>query len=213
MLDLLIGSALLLRGLWHLISYVSSGNVFPPPLSEEEEAKVLMEKEQGSEEARKTLIERNLRLVAHIVKKFDGALEDQNDLISIGTIGLIKAVDTYNQHRKTRLATYAARCIENEILMHLRATRRNRAELLLHDPIGSDKEGNEITLIDVLGSEADEVALAVEGRLEEKKLAEKVDTLTCREKRYLGISRSYVSRIEKRALMKLQKEMVANGYH
>jgi RNA polymerase sporulation-specific sigma factor len=234
MLDLLIGSALLLRGLWHLISYVSSGNVFPPPLSEEEEAKVLLEKEQGSEDARRTLIERNLRLVAHIVKKFDGAPEDQNDLISIGTIGLIKAVDTYNQHRKTRLATYAARCIENEILMHLRATRKNRAELLLHDPIGADKEGNEITLIDVLGSEADEVALAVEGKLEEKKLVEKVDTLTCREKkviemryglkdgirrtqreisRYLGISRSYVSRIEKRALMKLQKEMVANGYH
>lgn len=234
MLDLLIGSALFLRGLWHLISYVSSGNVFPPPLSEEEEAKVLLEKEQGSEEARTTLIERNLRLVAHIVKKFDGALEDQNDLISIGTIGLIKAVDTYNQHRKTRLATYAARCIENEILMHLRATRRNRGEILLHDPIGADKEGNEITLIDVLGSEPDEVALAVEGRLEEKKLAEKVDTLTSREKKviemryglkdgirrtqreiskYLGISRSYVSRIEKRALMKLHKEMVANGYN
>ena len=235
MLDLLIGSALFLRGLWHLISYVSSGNVFPPPLSEEEEAKVLLQKEQGNEDARKTLIERNLRLVAHIVKKFDGATEDQNDLISIGTIGLIKAVDTYNQHRKTRLATYAARCIENEILMHLRATRKNKAELLLHDPIGADKEGNEITLIDVLGSEADEVALKVEGMLEEKKLVEKVeDTLTCREKkviemryglkdgirrtqreisRYLGISRSYVSRIEKRALTKLQREMVANGYH
>jgi RNA polymerase sporulation-specific sigma factor len=235
MLDLLIGSALFLRGLWHLISYVSSGNVFPPPLSEEEEAKVLLQKEQGNEDARKTLIERNLRLVAHIVKKFDGATDDQNDLISIGTIGLIKAVDTYNQHRKTRLATYAARCIENEILMHLRATRKNKAELLLHDPIGADKEGNEITLIDVLGSEADEVALKVEGMLEEKKLVEKVeDTLTCREKRviemryglkdgirrtqreisrYLGISRSYVSRIEKRALTKLQREMVANGYH
>jgi RNA polymerase sporulation-specific sigma factor len=235
MLDLLIGSALFLRGLWHLISYVSSGNVFPPPLSEEEEAKVLLQKEQGNEDARKTLIERNLRLVAHIVKKFDGATDDQNDLISIGTIGLIKAVDTYNQHRKTRLATYAARCIENEILMHLRATRKNKAELLLHDPIGADKEGNEITLIDVLGSEADEVALKVEGMLEEKRLVEKVeDTLTCREKRviemryglkdgirrtqreisrYLGISRSYVSRIEKRALTKLQREMVANGYH
>ncbi|NLS45077.1 MAG: RNA polymerase sporulation sigma factor SigK [Firmicutes bacterium] len=233
MLDLLIGSALFLRGLWYLISYVSSGNVFPPPLSGKEEAEVLTRKELGDENARKILIERNLRLVAHIVKKFDRVPEDQSDLISIGTIGLIKAVDTYNQHRKTRLATYAARCIENEILMHLRATRKNRAELLLHDPIGSDKEGNEITLIDVLGSDIDEVALTVEGILEERKLAEKVNTLNCRERKviemryglkdgirktqreiskYLGISRSYVSRIEKRAIMKLQKEMAADGY-
>ena len=233
MLNLLISSALVLRGLWHLISYVSSGNVFPSPLSEEEEAKVLAEKANGSDIARRTLIERNLRLVAHIVKKFDGIHEDQNDLISIGTIGLIKAVDTYNQHRKTRLATYAARCIENEILMHLRATRRIRTELLLHDPIGADKEGNEITLIDILGTEPDEVALEVEGIFEERKLAEKVDGLSCRERKviqmryglkdgirrtqreiskYLGISRSYVSRIEKRALTKLYKEMASNGY-
>lgn len=234
MLDLLLGSALLLRGLWLLASYISNGNVFPPPLSEREEAEVLDRKEKGDEEARNILIERNLRLVAHIVKKFEGTGEDQDDLISIGTIGLIKAIDTFNQRRRTRLATYAARCIENEILMHLRATRKNKSELLLYDPIGADKEGNEITLIDVLGSQPDEVPLVVEEVVEGAKLAEKVHELTRREKRviemrygldggmrqtqrevsrHLGISRSYVSRIEKRALLKLQREMLAEGYH
>lgn len=234
MLDLLIGSALVLRGLWLLASYISSGNVFPPPLSEKEEAEILARKEKGDEEARNILIERNLRLVAHIVKKFEGTGEDQDDLISIGTIGLIKAIDTFNQRKRTRLATYAARCIENEILMHLRATRKSKGEVLLYDPIGADKEGNEITLIDVLGSEPDEVTLVVEGAVEEGKLAEKVQELTRREKKviemryglgdglrrtqreiskHLGISRSYVSRIEKRALLKLQKEMIAEGYN
>ncbi len=234
MLDLLLGSALLLRGLWLLASYISNGNVFPPPLSEKEEAEVLSRKESGDEEARNILVERNLRLVAHIVKKFEGTGEDQDDLISIGTIGLIKAIDTFNQRKRTRLATYAARCIENEILMHLRATRKNKGELFLYDPIGADKEGNEITLIDVLGSQPDEVPLVVEEVVEGAKLTEKVRELSRREKkviemryglaggmrqtqrevsRHLGISRSYVSRIEKRALLKLQREMVAEGYH
>ncbi len=234
MLELLLGSALLLRGLWFLASYISNGTVFPPPLSEKEEAEAIRRKERGDELARSILIERNLRLVAHIVKKFEGTGEDQDDLISIGTIGLIKAIDTFNQSKRTRLATYAARCIENEILMHLRATRKNRSELLLYDPIGADKEGNEITLIDVLGSEPDEVPTAVEEVVEGAKLAQKVRGLTKREKRViemryglgggsrqtqrevskrLGISRSYVSRIEKRALLKLQREMAAEGYH
>src|SRR5690554_3972827 len=120
----------------------------------------------GDADARNLLIERNLRLVAHIVKKFDNTGEDSDDLISIGTIGLIKAINTFDPDKKTRLATYAARCIENEILMHLRSSKKTRGEVLLYDPIGSDKEGNEITLLDILGTEADLVVDRVEQRIE-----------------------------------------------
>ncbi|HHV62653.1 MAG TPA: RNA polymerase sporulation sigma factor SigK [Firmicutes bacterium] len=223
----------LFRGISLLTSYITNSNIFPEPLSEKEEAELLARKDAGDEVARNMLVERNLRLVAHIVKKFDGTGEDTDDLISIGTIGLIKAINTFNKVKKTRLATYAARCIENEILMHLRATKKSKGEMLLYDPIGADKEGNEITLIDVLGTEADEVAAMVEGVMEETKLQEKIQNLSRREKRVielrygltdgnrrtqreiskkLGISRSYVSRIEKRALNKLYREMVAEGY-
>ena len=113
--------------------------------------------EQGDQEARNLLIEHNLRLVAHIVKKFENTGEDAEDLISIGTIGLIKAIESYSQGKGTKLATYAARCIENEILMHLRALKKTKKDVSLHDPIGQDKEGNEISLIDVLKSESDDV--------------------------------------------------------
>ncbi|NPV52841.1 MAG: RNA polymerase sporulation sigma factor SigK [Firmicutes bacterium] len=223
----------LFRGISLLTSYITNSNIFPEPLSEEEEAELLVRKDAGDEVARNVLVERNLRLVAHIVKKFDGTGEDTDDLISIGTIGLIKAINTFNKGKKTRLATYAARCIENEILMHLRAMKKSKGEMLLYDPIGADKEGNEITLIDVLGTEADEVAAMVEGVMEEMKLQEKIQNLSRREKRVielrygltdgnrrtqreiskkLGISRSYVSRIEKRALNKLYRELVAEGY-
>ncbi|MCK9221656.1 MAG: RNA polymerase sporulation sigma factor SigK [Limnochordia bacterium] len=210
-----------------LAAYVTNSGVFPKPLSPVEEAKLLAEMQEGDERARNVLIEHNLRLVAHIVKKFENTSNEADDLISIGTIGLIKAINTYRVDRNTRLATYAARCIENEILMHLRSTKRLRGEVMLQDPIGSDKEGNEITLMDILSSDED-VGETVELRIEEERLLRKMDKLGKREKevlelRYglnggprrtqreiskrLGISRSYVSRIEKKAISKLHEEM------
>jgi RNA polymerase sporulation-specific sigma factor len=216
------------EGLIFLVSYITNHNAFPMPLSEKDEQKYLEMMKGGDEAARNVLIERNLRLVAHIVKKFDNTGEDMDDLISIGTIGLIKAINTFKQDKKTRLATYAARCIENEILMHLRTTRRIRTEVSLYDPIGVDKEGNEITLIDVLGTAADSVSEAVELQCEQERLTMQVSRLSKREKhvlqmrfgipdgvrktqrdiaKMLGISRSYVSRIEKRALYKLSKSL------
>ncbi|HPU35757.1 MAG TPA: RNA polymerase sporulation sigma factor SigK [Bacillota bacterium] len=221
----------LVNGLMLLVSYIAN-NTFPQPLSEEEEAKYLRLLARGDEVARNVLTERNLRLVAHIVKKFDSTGEDPDDLISIGTIGLIKAINTFNPGKGTRLATYAARCIENEILMHLRYTKKIRSEVSLYDPIGVDKEGNEITLIDILGTHPEIVSEMVENRFEQKRLREKVHQLTRREKkvlelrfgledgarktqreiaRSLGISRSYVSRIEKRALSKLTREFTLEG--
>ncbi|HHT48370.1 MAG TPA: RNA polymerase sporulation sigma factor SigK [Firmicutes bacterium] len=210
-----------------LFSYISNNNVFPMPLSEEEERALILRMEEGDKEARNTLIERNLRLVAHIVKKFDNTGEDNDDLISIGTIGLIKGINTYKRKYNTRLATYAARCIENEILMHLRSTKKLKNDLFLQDPIGADKEGNEITLLDILDTGTDLVPELVESKLEEETLRQKLSILSKREKkvlelryglqdglsktqreiaRILGISRSYVSRIEKKALKKLFKD-------
>lgn len=219
-------------GLRWIMGYISNNNVFPLPLNEAEELELLLRLEQGDEDARNILIERNLRLVAHIVKKFDIAGEDNDDLISIGTIGLIKGINTFKRHHNTRLATYAARCIENEILMYLRSIKKNRNDVLLSDPIGSDKEGNEITLLDILDTGSEVVTETVETRLDEEKLYEKLALLTKREKkvielRYglkdglnktqreiskmLGISRSYVSRIEKKALRKLYREINPDG--
>ena len=137
--------ALFGKGLSLLVAYVAN-NTFPLPLTEKKEQEELERLRQGDESAKNVLIERNLRLVAHIVKKFDNTGEDSDDLISIGTIGLIKAINTFDLNKKIRLATYAARCIENEILMHLRSTRRVRSEVSLYDPIGVDKEGNEYPL-------------------------------------------------------------------
>ncbi|MBE3587694.1 MAG: RNA polymerase sporulation sigma factor SigK [Thermoanaerobacteraceae bacterium] len=216
-----------INGLVILICHVA-GNSFPKPLSEEEEAFYLEKMLAGDESARRVLIERNLRLVAHIIKKFEHSGEDFDDLISIGTIGLIKAVDTYNPEKATRLATYASRCIENEILMHLRARKKMRVELSLYDPIGMDKEGNEITFMDVLGTEPEVVSETVAGHLEQDCLWQHLQQLPPQERkvlvlrfglkdgarrtqreiaRYLGISRSYVSRIEKRALNRLTERL------
>lgn len=226
----IIGPAvgMVFAGFFYLFGYISNNNVFPLPLSEEEESLLLSRLEQGDEEARNILIERNLRLVAHIVKKFDGTGEDTDDLISIGTIGLIKGIATFKRNRNTRLATYAARCIENEILMHLRSIKKNKNDILLSDPIGSDKEGNEITLLDILDTGSEVVPEQVETLLEEEKLKERLNKLSKREKKvielryglidginktqreiskFLGISRSYVSRIEKKALRKLYTDM------
>lgn len=223
----------LLRGLMILAGYISNSSTFPQPLPEKEEAKYLARLQEGDEEARAVLIERNLRLVAHIVKKFDNTGEEVDDLISIGTVGLIKAIGTFKPDKGTRLATYAARCIENEILMHLRSLKRLRGEVSLYDPIGVDREGNEITLIDVLQTEGDSVPELVGKRLDERKLREKLKTLAPKERqvlelrygiggvprktqreiaRMLGISRSYVSRIEKKAVNRLCQELIEEGY-
>ncbi|AEH47135.1 RNA polymerase, sigma 28 subunit, FliA/WhiG subfamily [Parageobacillus thermoglucosidasius C56-YS93] len=135
----------LIKELMFLVSYIKN-NAFPQPLSAKEEEKYLQLMAKGDEQARNILIEHNLRLVAHIVKKFENTGEDVEDLISIGTIGLIKAIESYSSNKGTKLATYAARCIENEILMHLRSLKKTRKDVSLHEPIGQDKEGNEITL-------------------------------------------------------------------
>ena len=211
------------------LGYVSNSNSFPHPLTAEEEQKYIKAYKEGSEDARNTLIERNLRLVAHIVKKYSNFSSDSDDLISIGTIGLIKAISTFDQSKGTRLATYAARCIENEILMQIRSTKKIQSEVSLHDPIGIDREGNEITLIDVIGNETDSVIDEVELKIQVKRLYNKMKSVlkkrekTVLELRYgllngttktqreiagmLGISRSYVSRIEKKAIKKLSKEL------
>ncbi|MBE6183713.1 RNA polymerase sporulation sigma factor SigK [Heyndrickxia ginsengihumi] len=226
MSGILTAFGLMFKELVFLVSYVKN-NAFPHPLSPSEERKYLKQMAEGDEEARNMLIEHNLRLVAHIVKKFENTGEDSEDLISIGTIGLIKAIESYSEGKGTKLATYAARCIENEILMHLRALKKTKKDVSLHDPIGQDKEGNEISLIDVLQSDAEDVFDTIQLNMELEKVKEFFDILDDREKevivgrfglgskkektqreiaKELGISRSYVSRIEKRALMKMFHE-------
>ena len=212
-----------------LTGYISGNNTFPKPLDEKEEEKYLQLLKTGDKKAKSILIERNLRLVAHIVKKYQIPNKDIDELISIGTVGLIKAIDSFDVTKGTRLATYASRCIENEILMLFRNNKKQKSETFLQDPIGVDKEGNEISLIDVLSSEKDSVIDKVEMKLQIKALYNKMNSaLTEREgeilkMRYglkdgkcktqreiagmLGISRSYVSRIEKKALNKLKKEL------
>jgi RNA polymerase sporulation-specific sigma factor len=216
--------------LW-LLGYVAANNTFPHPLSEDEEAAYLKRLMAGDSDARNVLIERNLRLVAHIVKKFDNSFEDTDDLISIGTYGLIKAINTFKLDKGTRLATYAARCIENEILMHLRATKRAKSEVSLYDPIGVDREGNEIALMDVLELRpGDDIVDRVSQEMDRQRLVHHLTCLDSKERvvlelryglfgkiartqreiaRLLGISRSYVSRIEKKAVYKLWRELKA----
>ncbi|MBE3570393.1 MAG: RNA polymerase sporulation sigma factor SigK [Bacillales bacterium] len=214
------------KELLFLVSYVKN-NAFPQPLSPNKEKIYLKRMAEGDEEARNLLIEHNLRLVAHIVKKFENTGEDPEDLISIGTIGLIKAIESYSEEKGTKLATYAARCIENEILMHLRALKKTKKDVSLHDPIGQDKEGNEISLIDILKSESEDVFDTIQLNMELEKVIKYLQVLDDREKeviigrfglnmqeektqreiaKELGISRSYVSRIEKRGLMKMFHE-------
>lgn len=213
-----------------MVSYVSGNHSFPQPLTQEEEKDYLEQYANGSVEAKNVLIERNLRLVAHIVKKYTNINKDVDDLISIGTIGLIKAITSYNVDKGTRLATYAARCIENEILMTIRSDRKKKNEVSLQDPIGVDKEGNEISLIDIICNDSESIVEQVDFKIQVKKLYDRMKSVlkrrekTVLELRYglsngsektqreiaeiLGISRSYVSRIEKKALKKLNREMV-----
>jgi len=213
---------------WLMFLHLSAKSSFPKPLPPEEEQQLIAELSDGSEEAKHKLIEHNLRLVAHIVKKYARTGADADDLISIGSIGLIKAVHTFRPEAG-RLTTYASRCIENEILMHLRANKRNQSVVLMGDSIGTDKDGNELTLADLVGTDPNIVADEVETSIESKRALELMETvLDPRELRVLrmryglidgepqpqhvvakemGISRSYVSRIEKKALEKLRSAM------
>ena len=209
--------------------YIQSSNLFPEPLSSEDERIYLEKFRDGDEKARNILIEHNLRLVAHVAKKYSNTNIDQDDLISIGTIGLIKGINTYNIERNFKLATYVARCIENEILMFLRSTKKLGAEVYLNEPIGKDKDDNVVTLQEVLENDDKNIEDEVDLRFKIKKLYEKIKKIlkdrekTIIELRFglngekpktqyeiasqLGISRSYVSRIETKAISKLAKEM------
>ena len=200
---------------------------FPKPLTAEEERLYLKRYEEGDQEARKVLIERNLRLVAHVAKKYQGSDEDSDDLISIGTIGLIKAVATFDNSKNNRLATYAARCIDNELLMMLRMRKKTSREVSLYEPIGMDKEGNEINLLDIIEGENVDVPEIMDLEADTRRLYQILHKVlseweqevlrlryglfgeeekTQREiAQRLNISRSYVSRIEKTALKKLKE--------
>ena len=208
-----------------------SNNVFPEPLSQLEEDKYIKEMLNGNKNSRNILIEHNLRLVAHIVKKYDFKKEEVDDLISIGTIGLIKGIDSFKNQNGTKLTTYCARCIENEILMYFRTNKKNNKNISLNEKIGFDKDGNEITFLDILKTPNHDYALDIHNEYMKNKLNKYFSVLSNREKeiiikRYglndndsltqrelatmLGISRSYVSRIEKRALTKILKEFIKN---
>ncbi len=211
-----------------VVGYISNNNLFPEPLTAEEE-KIYLEKfANGDEEARNILIERNLRLVAHVAKKYNSANADQEDLISIGTIGLIKGINSFNISKGARLSTYISRCIENEILMYLRSTKKLGAEVYLEDTIGKDKDDNSVTLKEVLENNEKNIEDEVDLKLKVKKLYDKIkEVLKDREKtiielrfglngdkpktqkqiaKMMGISRSYVSRIETKAIGKLAQE-------
>lgn len=211
-----------------VVGYISNNNLFPEPLTAEEE-KIYLEKfADGDEEARNILIERNLRLVAHVAKKYNSANADQEDLISIGTIGLIKGINSFNISKGARLSTYISRCIENEILMYLRSTKKLGAEVYLEDTIGKDKDDNSVTLKEVLENNEKNIEDEVDLKLKVKKLYDKIkEVLKDREKtiielrfglngdkpktqkqiaKMMGISRSYVSRIETKAIGKLAQE-------
>lgn len=227
----LSGLFALLSNVMFFTSYVSGKNSFPQPLSSEEEKDLLQKMWNGSEQAREQLIRHNMRLVVHIVKKYNN-YNDPDELISVGSIGLVKAINTYSGDKGTQLATYAARCIENEILMTLRANKKFKANKSLYEPISYDKDGNEVTLIDLIGQDEESVLSKVENGIVRDKLMELVQSqLTTREyeiiclryglkggeawtqkqvaKKY-GISRSYVSRIETKALGKLRKHLEDN---
>lgn len=209
------------------VGYISNNQLFPEPLSTEEEKMYLQKLKNGDEEARNILIERNLRLVAHVCKKYASTKVEQDDLISIGTIGLIKGINSFEPTKNVKLSTYVSRCIDNEILMHLRATKKISAEVSLEDTIGKDKDDNTVTLQDVLENSEKNIEDEVDLKIKIKKLYEKMKrVLKDREKliielrfgldgnkpktqnqiaEMMGISRSYVSRIETKAIRKIGK--------
>ena len=211
------------------IFYIGGSDTLPPPLSREEEADLLHRLDAGEEAVRQTLIERNLRLVVYIAKRFENTGINIEDLISIGTIGLIKAINTYRTDKNIKLATYASRCIENEILMYLRKNASQRGEVSLDEPLNTDWDGNELLLSDVLGTEADTVMRPIEDDVDRQLLAAAIDKLPEREREIivlrfglqghqeqtqkevadrLGISQSYISRLEKRIINRLKREIL-----
>ena len=209
--------------------YLGSSETLPPPLEDEEEEELLSQMEQESDEVKKSLIEHNLRLVVYIARKFSNTGIDIEDLVSIGTIGLIKAVHTFDVNKNIKLATYASRCIENEILMYLRKNNKKKSEISFDDPLNIDWDGNELKLADVLGTDEDLIFKDVEKDVDRELLGLAMRKLTEREKKILtlrydlnnsgetktqkdvakilGISQSYISRLEKRIINKLQKEV------
>ena len=213
------------------IFYVAGSQTLPPPLEQEEEEKIL--KKLDSEEdtkARQTLVERNLRLVVYIAKKFENTGSGIEDLVSIGTIGLMKAINTFKTDKNIKLATYASRCIENEILMFLRRTNRLKGEISIDEPLNQDGDGNELLLSDILGTEPDTVSKGLEDEVDKKLLRNSMEKLNPREKNImelrfgfktgnektqkevadmLGISQSYISRLEKKIIGKMKKEILS----
>jgi len=217
---------------FYLFTAAYSNNSFPDPLTKEKEDEYIKKANLGDKEARAKLIEHNLRLVAHIVKKYENNKEDSDDLISIGTIGLIKGIDSFSGSKNTKLNTYVARCIENEILMNFRNNKKRNKDISINESIGYDKEGNEITILDILKTPTPDFALDIHKENNITDLKKYLDVLNDREKeiiiyRYglydsdeitqkeiakkLNISRSYVSRIEKRALSKILREFLKNN--
>ena len=214
------------------VHYIGGSDVLPAPLEAQEEAKMLENLEGGEhqEEARKRLIEHNLRLVVYIAKKFDNTGVGVEDLISIGTIGLIKAINTFNTGKNIKLATYASRCIENEILMYLRRTNKLKGEISIDEPLNQDGDGNELLLSDILGTDYDSISRGLEDEVDKKLLKGAIAKLNSREKNImelrfgfitgnektqkevadmLGISQSYISRLEKKIISKMRKEILS----
>lgn len=217
-------------GILSSLYYVNAGEALPPPLSREEESQCIHALSQGDESVKQTLIERNLRLVVYIARKFENTGVNIEDLISIGTIGLIKAVNTFDTTKKIKLATYASRCIENEILMYLRRSCRLKLEVSLDEPLNIDWDGNELLLSDILGTDGDLVYRGIEDSVDKELLALAMRKLTPREKQImelrfglrgtheytqkqvadmLGISQSYISRLEKHIIKVLRKEIIS----
>ncbi len=220
----------LLREIFGLntLDYICGTEALPLPLSSEEERAKLTLLQGGDERAKAELVEHNLRLVVYIAKKFEGAGADGDDLVSVGTIGLIKAIDSFRADKNIKLATYASRCIENEILMYLRRLARSRQEVSFDEPLNTDWEGNELLLSDVMGTDADAVYSDVEGGVERELLKKSLSRLSMREQKImrmrfgldggdemtqkdvadkLGISQSYISRLEKKIIAKLKKDI------
>ena len=212
-----------------VIYYIGGSDILPPPLKKEEEQQALQLLSQGDQEAKSTLIEHNLRLVVFIARRFENTGVNLEDLISIGTIGLIKAISTYRLDKNIKLATYASRCIENEILMHIRKTDRQKAEISLDEPINMDGEGNELRLSDILGTDEDLIFRPLEEDVDRTVLRNSLKMLPPREQEIIflrfglygrkeltqkevaqkmGISQSYISRLEKRILLRLRKEFL-----
>ena len=210
------------------VFYIGGSDILPPPLSREAEERAIAALERGEEAARSQLIEHNLRLVVFIAKRFENTGVNLEDLISIGTIGLIKSINTFQSGKNIKLATYASRCIENEILMHLRKISAQKTEVSFDEPLNTDWDGNELLLSDILGTDVDEVSRSLEDDAERQMLLEALSCLTEREQRIialrfglpggraytqkevadlLGISQSYISRLEKRILERLRKEI------